>query len=562
MVGRDFINYANRICEISDQFIVGLSHGKSPSGAYEYILNHYDELKYPEKITYTCINSKLERQRGLSHTRDALSLLKALLERNLISKDQIIGRSLDRKNIDKYCDGLNKWMQEYLLENNKEGLDFLFIATDTNGLTAGITRNSEAFKSNEISVVVSDTEDKELTFTPYFLKKSRKISFLATKADKRRPLAWLYYRWAKDNESPSFLRFIDNVNERMTVYIDDNALTWPQVVLNRKTGYGDTTIRIDLAKPYDTYGKKKLPVVLFIHGFLGLNSFDALLAFIPSHKYIAAAFHYGSIPYDLPPEEFSQFVVENINEAVKHFGELGHDVYIFDHSMANVYMLMIERQFENLHGINKYLKGRISANPFFGSEVKHTTINFIDHVILKSKIGLSDRAAFISIRKTLPFYRRNAVRRNSIGLSSILIKKDSGITNRIWDAIKQRILFILSDIDTLPELNRVPIEHTLNRLPAKIFVIQIQSALRASKKNEHLRKLKNFEQNNIPVLVLKSDRDPVAKYVKHPYADSSNVDVLDTTNWDEKDLFKEHLYYLIRPKSTINIIEQFIKNNK
>ena len=90
---------------------------------------------------------------------------------------------------------------------------------------------------------------------------------------------------------------------------------------------------------------EKLPVVLLIHGFLGLNSFDGLLAAIPSHKYIAAAMHYGSIPSELPPSQYSRHIVANIDAVVSHFGSKGHPVYIFDHSMGNIYFLMIDRLF-------------------------------------------------------------------------------------------------------------------------------------------------------------------------------------------------------------------------
>lgn len=124
---------------------------------------------------------------------------------------------------------------------------------------------------------------------------SKRIAFLATKSEKRRPLAWLYSTTGKENESPSFLRYINNVKERVTVFIDDKALTWPELEIKRETPYGVSNIRLDLANAYKPTAKEKLPVVLLIHGFLGLNSFDGLLTTIPSTKYIAAAMHYGSI---------------------------------------------------------------------------------------------------------------------------------------------------------------------------------------------------------------------------------------------------------------------------
>ena len=62
-----------------------------------------------------------------------------------------------------------------------------------------------------------------------------------------------------------------NVEKRLHVYIDDKALTWPQIELNRETPYGDTRIKIDIPKPYSYFAKSKKPVILLVHGFLGLN---------------------------------------------------------------------------------------------------------------------------------------------------------------------------------------------------------------------------------------------------------------------------------------------------
>ena len=558
-IGSDFIRQANFVTEKGEEFLVGLSHGQSPSGAYEYILSHYSELTYPERMHFTCINSKLKRQRGLGNVMDALSFLKALIITEKITKDQILGRSLDRENLQAYKDGLNTSLSEYLSKLNKKGLDYVFVASTPTGQVAGITRNSTAFKSNDLVVVVKDTEEPELTYTPHFLKKSARIAFLATKAEKRRPLAWLYYRWGKENESPSFLRFIDDVKNRMTVFIDDQALTWPQIKLKRKTKFGDTHIRVDMAQPYDVKKKKKLPIIIMIHGFLGLNTFDALLAFIPSEKYIAAAMHYGSIPHALPPKKYSEFVASNINHTVEHFGTLGHPVYVLDHSMANTYMVMLSRDIDKYDGVKKYLKGRIACNPFFGSETKHATANFMDNVILKSKISKIDRVVFKSARTLLPLETKKGMRNVAIGLSHWMIKSDSAINNRIWKAIKQRVMVLVSDMDMLPELNKIPIEHTLNRLPIKIFAIQIQSALRESKELDKLKVISGFESNKIPTLVIKSENDPIAKFVPRLYEKNKHTTIMDVTEFGENEVFKEHLFYMIHPHTTINLIDDFIK---
>ena len=185
----------------------------------------------------------------------------------------------------------------------------MFIATDTAGRVAGITRFSEAFDVEEIGCIVEDRKEKELTLTPYFIKKTRHIAYLATKAEKRRALAWLYYRWGNPNQSPSFLRFMDDAEKRLKVFIDDKALTWPKIVLERETQYGPSRITVDLPKPYKEFKGTKLPVVLLVHGFLGLNSYDGLLTAIPTKKYIAAAMHYGSVPHDLPIKDYSEHIV-------------------------------------------------------------------------------------------------------------------------------------------------------------------------------------------------------------------------------------------------------------
>lgn len=560
-VGLDFITHANETTRKGEKFIVGLSHGRSPSGPYQYILEHWDKLSKPELIRYTFVNSKLARQRGLTDVTDAISFLKQLLASNRIAKDQILGRSLNRDNMEEYCDELNTKLKGYLEKNGKEGLDYMFVATDPAGRVAGVTRNSSAFEVNEVGCIVHDRKEKELTLTPYFIKKTKRIAFLATKAEKRRALAWLYYRWGEPNESPSFLRFMDNVEDRLQVFIDDKALTWPQIKLERETPYGNSRIRIDLAKPYERYNGKKLPVVLLVHGFLGLNSYDGLLTAIPTHKYIAAAMHYGSVPNDLPVKEYSDHIVHNIDMVVEYFGKLGHPVYIFDHSMGNIYFLMMEKSFDELAGINTYLKGRIGANPFFGEEAKHALLGFFDNVILPSGQGPAEKAIFYAARRVIPLDSRVGVRNRGISMSEWLISKEGSIRDRVWKAAKGRILTLMSSIGSLPHLNRIPIERALNRLPAKIFAIQVHSALLESKAFDKQTDLPNMKENNIPVLILKSERDGVAKYVSRIY-DKSHAQVIDITDTKEKDLFREHLYHMVNPLLATVVIDEFISQTE
>ncbi|MCS6818801.1 MAG: 6-phosphogluconolactonase, partial [Chitinophagales bacterium] len=381
-VAKDFIRHANKVLEQGQKFIVGLSHGQSPSGAYELIFRNYHEIIHPENIIYTFVNSKLSTQTNVEGRTDATTFLKKLYKAGYIKRSQILGSSIERQSLETYVDEFNATIASFLKKENKAGLDYVFLACSPEGRVAGIERNSSAFRSEEIAVLVNYRKDKIMTATPHFLKKSSRIAFLATKSDKRRPLAWLYAINAKPNESPGFLRHIEKVDKRMTVFIDDRALTWPQVEIERKTPYGTSVIRVDTAVPYNPDAKEKLPVLVMVHGFLGLNSFDGLLAGISTHRCIAAAMHYGTVPHDLPPSEYSHHIAKNIEAVVEYFGSKGHPVYLFDHSMGNIYFLIIDRELKNFPAIKKYLRGRIGANPFFGLETKHALIGFLDTVIL------------------------------------------------------------------------------------------------------------------------------------------------------------------------------------
>jgi 6-phosphogluconolactonase/glucosamine-6-phosphate isomerase/deaminase len=563
-VGKDFIKHANRTLEKGQMFMVGLSHGKSPSGAYRYIFEHYSELKNPRNIRYTFVNSPTLRQRDTDGVMDAREFVKKMFRTGLVTREQIIGYNFNRESLEAYAADFNQSVSNFLKEHGKEGFDYVFLACNPSGRVAAIDRNSKAFDSTDIAVIVNDRREKELTGTPYFLKLSKRIAFLATKADKRRPLAWLYAADAKKNESPGFLRYVPNIQKRMTVFIDDTALTWPQIEVVRETPYGNSVIRVDTANPYNENAKEKLPVIILIHGFLGLNSFDGLLATIPSHLYIAAAMHYGSIPNDLPPAEYSHHIARNINAVVDYFGSKGHPVYIFDHSMGNIYFMMIDRELDKYPAVKKYLKGRIGANPFFGEESKHAILGFLDNVILPALSfakGLAAKTLIVTLRKMIPLDTKSGVRRRGINLSDWLISKESSMRDRIWGAAKERILYLMTNMDSLPHLNRIPIERALNRLPAKVFAIQTHSALEQSIAFDKQIGLLNIPKRNIPVLILKSERDGVARFVPRMYQ-GKNVEVIDVTNEQEHDLFREHLYHMVNPERTSEIIDNFIQRTQ
>lgn len=560
-VGKDFISYANKILEKGQKLLVGLSHGQSPAGAYQYIFDNYSKIKNTHNIYYSFVNSPLKSQEKLVDIFHAGPFLKRLLKEGLITREQVLGKNIDPNNLEAYMKDFNDTLLNFLIENDKHGFDYAFLASNPKGRIAGIERNSKAFDSKDITVLVMLNKEPEITTTPYFLKQTQRIAFLATKADKRRPLAWLYSTNAKPTESPSFLRFIDHVRERMTVFIDDKALTWPQIEIKRNTRFGVTTIRLDLTYPYKENAKEKLPVILLIHGFLGLNSFDGLLTTIPSTKYIAAAMHYGTIPNDLPVEDYSKHVMRNINAVVEYFGDLGHPVYIFDHSMGNTYFLMSDHHIDELPGIKKYLRGRIGANPFFGEEAKHALLGFLDNVIIPSMSfsdSMIEKPFVLAFRRIIPLDSKSGVRKRGIGFSEMLIDKKDSANSNIWKAMKSRIIYLMTNMDSLPHLNRIPIETALNKVPPKVFAIQVHSALKESIVFDKQKGLLNMTKLNKRILILKSEKDGVAKFVPRLYEGNDKVEIIDITNKAEKDLFREHLYHMVDPQHTTRIIDEFV----
>jgi hypothetical protein len=560
-VADDFIQQVNNVTVAGQLCLVGLSHGISPAGAYALILQQYHRLKHPDRIRYTFVNSQLPSQKiSPPHILNASRFIQQLFKKGLINRKQILGSSLDRMSIEQYVPQFNDMIRRFLQQENKPGLDYVFLACNPQGRVAGIERQSPAFSQDEIASLIPADDDWEMTATPWFLLQSARIAFLATKADKRRPLAWLYSEKPQRLESPGFLRFLPEIEKRLCVFMDDHALTWPQIEITRETPYGSSIIRIDTAIPFNEKEKDKKPVLLLLHGFLGLNSFDGLLAGIPTHQVIACALHYGSIPNDLPPAEYSEHITRNIEATIAFFGQKGHPVYFFDHSMGNIYLMMIEKRLEKYPLVKKYLCGRIAANPFFGSECKHAILGFMDNVIIPSLSlwsDLSTKSLMLSMRAIIPLDSKKSVRRRSIHLTEWLIRKESAVRDSIWSAVKKQILYLMSALDAMPHLNRIPIEQALNRLPAKVFAIQVHSALLVSLEFDNHPPLQGFAEAQIPVLVLKSDRDGVARFVPEIYNHPKTV-IRDVTRPKEKDLFREHLYHMVCPAETIAIIDHFI----
>ncbi|MFN8262120.1 MAG: 6-phosphogluconolactonase [Chitinophagales bacterium] len=560
-VSKDFINAANQVTLKKQKFLVCLSHGQSPAGAYQQIVHFYQKIKKPENVFYAFLNSPLKSQENLENVFTATVFLEKLLQKNFITPNQILADFDNMQDIDAYATTLNDTLEEFIQANNKTGFDYVFMASNPKGSIGAIERNSSAFQSDKIIDVVNISGEKKITVTPQFLLHAKRIAFLATKADKRRPLAWLYSTTGKEHESPSFIRYIENVEERVAVFIDDTALTWPQIEIKRETPYGVSKIRVDVTYPYKENAKVKLPVIVMVHGFLGLNSYDGLLTTIPTTKYIAAAMHYGTIPTDLPLDDYSKHVAQNIDAVIGFFGAKGHPVYLFDHSMGNIYFLMMDKNPNDYKNVKKYLRGRIGANPFFGEEAKHALLGFLDNVIIPSMSFTEnpiEKSLVLSFRRVAPLDSKSGVRKRGINLAKTLVGKEESNTNAIWDLIKSRIVFLMSNMDSLPHLNRIPIEKALNKVPAKVFGIQVYSALKESIQFDKQTSLVNSKIHNIPILILKSERDGVAKFVPRIYENEYDVEIIDVTNYADKDLFREHLYHMVNPQQTVAIIDKFI----
>ena len=95
-------------------------------------------------------------------------------------------------------------------------------------------------------------------------------------------------------------------------------------------------------------------------------------------------------------------------------------------------------------------------------------------------------------------------------------------------------------------------------MPAKIFAIQTHSALEESVAFDNQKGLMNLSVRKIPVMILKSERDGVARYVPRIYDNQPNIEVIDVTNHNEYDLFREHLYHMVDPKGTTKLVDRFI----
>jgi hypothetical protein len=228
--------------------------------------------------------------------------------------------------------------------------------------------------------------------------------------------------------------------------------------------------------------------------------------------------------------------------------------------MGNTYFMLMDRDFDELPNIKKYLCGRIGSNPFFCKHAKHAFKGFLDEVLIPSvsfRTNTTEKTILTSLRRVVPFDTKKGVRKRAIKLTEWLIKKDSVTRDRIWKAAKKQVINIMTNLEAVPHLDRIPIEKALKRLPVKIFAIQVHAALEESKSIDKQSSLANMAKHQIPILIIKSDRDAVAKYNASIHQ-TDNIMVLDVTNPNETDLFREHLFHMAHPIKATKIITEFV----
>jgi hypothetical protein len=166
-----------------------------------------------------------------------------------------------------------------------------------------------------------------------------------------------------------------------------------------------------------------------------------------------------------------------------------------------------------------------------------------------------------TLRRMLPLDTRKGIRKRGLIFTEWLIRKNSNVRERLWMAAKERIMYIMRNLESVPHLDRNPIERALHRLPAKLFAIQVHAALRESFSHDGQTSLANMAKHRVPILILKSKKDAIAKFVPRLHR-TANVNVIDVTNRDEKDLFREHLYHMANPRKATKIISDFVDHHE
>ena len=69
-VSKDFVFHANKSLSKGKKFLVGLSHGQSPAGAYQLIVQFFSKIKNKQNVYFTFVNSPLKSQENLEDVFD------------------------------------------------------------------------------------------------------------------------------------------------------------------------------------------------------------------------------------------------------------------------------------------------------------------------------------------------------------------------------------------------------------------------------------------------------------------------------------------------------------
>jgi hypothetical protein len=80
-------------------------------------------------------------------------------------------------------------------------------------------------------------------------------------------------------------------------------------------------------------------------------------------------------------------------------------------------------------------------------------LGFLDNVILPSMSlsnAIIEKPLLITLRQMIPFDTKKGVRKRGINLSAMLIGRKDSENSNIWNSVKARIIYLMTNLDSLP----------------------------------------------------------------------------------------------------------------
>ena len=117
---------------------------------------------------------------------------------------------------------------------------------------------------------------------------------------------------------------------------------------------------------------------------------------------------------------------------------------------------------------------------------------------------------------------------------------------------------------SVPWANTMTLRQKFVRPARHVQLASVRVVTEVALARAKLARLESFRRNlsativqQIPILVIKSERDAVAKFDASIHQ-TDNIMVLDVTNPKETDLFREHLFHMAHPIKATKIISDFV----